>query len=110
MEGYLLIADFICAFPYGCGAAAHPRGKLLVFRFSSPMALAPSLAPSNPTPKFRRRFRFSILVFSPEAGRQAGKAKKATDGWIERLSQRCSYLVTRVYDFETYLNWIYLNS
>ena len=78
MEDYLLIADFICAFPYGGGAAAHPRGKLLVFRFSSPMALPPTC--SNPTPKFRRRFRFSILVFSPEAGRKSRKGY----GWMDR--------------------------
>ena len=79
MEEYLLIADVICSFPYGGGVADHPRGKLLVFRFSSPMALPPS----NPTPKFRRRFRFSILVFSPEAAgaaRARVKAEKATDG------------------------------
>ena len=37
-------------------------------------------------------------------GRLAGKAEKATDGWIERLSQRWSYLVSRLYNFETHLN------
>ena len=101
------MADIICAFPHGGARGGPPEREVVSFSIFLPDG-APSLPPSNPTPKFRRRFRFSILVFSPEAGRQearqAGKAEKATDGWIERLVQRWSYLVTRVYDFETHLN------
>ena len=93
------MADIICAFPHGGARGGPPEREVVSFSIFLPDG-APSLQPNSKVPPPVPLLNSCFLA----RGRQAGKAEKATDGWIERLVQRWSYLVTRVYDFETHLN------